>query len=135
MLTKKITYTDYNGTTRTEEFMFNLSKAELMEREMATTGGLENVLNSIIASNDQEQITNAFKQIILKSYGEVSEDGRKFIKVRNGVPLAEEFSQSEAYSELFMELSTNADKAAEFVNGIIPKDLASEAAKIASNGQ
>jgi hypothetical protein len=135
MLTKKITYTDYNGTTRTEEFMFNLSKAELMEREMATTGGLENVLNSIIASNDQEQITNAFKQIILKSYGEVSEDGRKFIKVHNGVPLAEEFSQSEAYSELFMELSTNADKAAEFVNGIIPKDLASEAAKIASNGQ
>ena len=123
MLVKKITYTDYNGIECTEEFMFHLSKAELMEREMATTGGLQTILRKIVESNDQEKITEAFKQIILKSYGEKSDDGKKFIKVRNGVRLAEEFSQSEAYSELFMELSTDANKAAEFVNGIIPKDL------------
>jgi hypothetical protein len=130
MFTKKITYTDYNGVTRTEDFMFNLTKAELMERQMATANGLDTILRQIIDSNDQAKITEAFKQIILKSYGEKSEDGKKFIKVRNGVPLSEEFSQTEAYSELFMELSTDADKAAEFVNNIIPASLASEAAKI-----
>jgi hypothetical protein len=130
MFTKKITYTDYNGVTRTEEFMFNLTKAELMEKQMSTAGGLDTVLRQIIDSNDQTKITEAFKQIILKSYGEKSEDGKKFIKVRNGIPLSEEFSQTEAYSELFMELSTNADAAAEFVNKIIPQSLAAEVSKI-----
>jgi hypothetical protein len=95
MLTKKITYTDYNGVERTENFMFNLTKAELMEKEMATAGGLESILQTIIDSKDQEKITEAFKQIILRSYGEKSEDGKKFIKVRNGQPLAEEFAQTQ----------------------------------------
>lgn len=130
MFTKRITYTDYNGITRTEDFMFNLTKAELMEKQMATANGLDTILQQIIDENDQSKITEAFKQIILKSYGEKSEDGKKFIKVRNGVPLSEEFSQTEAYSELFMELSTDSNKAAEFVNSIIPKDLATEAAKL-----
>jgi hypothetical protein len=129
MLTKKITYTDYNGVERTEDFMFNLTKAELMEREMASAGGLATMLQSIIDSKDQERITEAFKQIILKSYGEKSADGKAFIKIRDGKPLAEEFSQTEAYSELFMELSTDANKAADFINGIVPKALAEEAAK------
>ena len=30
------------------------------------------------------------------------------------------FAQTEAYSQLFMELATDADAAAAFVNGIIP---------------
>jgi hypothetical protein len=130
MFTKKITYTDYNGVTRTEDFMFNLTKAELMEKQMSIAGGLDTVLRQIIDSNDQTKITEAFKQIILKSYGEKSEDGKHFIKVRNGVPLSEAFSQTEAYSELFMELSTDAEKAAEFVNHIIPASLATEVANI-----
>lgn len=128
MLTKAITYTDYNGVERTENFMFNLSKAELMEREMASVDGLEKILQEIIDSKDNERITDAFKQIILCSYGEKSEDGRAFIKVRDGKRLAEAFSQTEAYSILFMELSTDANKAAEFVNGIVPKDLAAQVA-------
>jgi hypothetical protein len=123
MLKKTITYTDYNGVERTEDFWFNLTKAELMEKEMAASGGLEDILRQIIDSKDQERITNAFKQIILRSYGEKSDDGRKFIKKRNGVLLSEEFEQTEAYSELFMELSSNADAAAVFVNGILPKEL------------
>ena len=30
------------------------------------------------------------------------------------------FSQTEAYSQLYVELATDADKAAEFINGVIP---------------
>jgi hypothetical protein len=129
MLTKTITYTDYNGVERTENFLFNLTKAELMEREMASSGGLENILQEIIDSKDQEKITEAFKQIILRSYGEKSDDGKRFVKVKDGHRLSEDFAQTEAYSELFMELSTDADKAAAFVNGIIPKEIAAAAAK------
>jgi hypothetical protein len=128
MLKKTITYTDYNGVEQTEDFWFNLSKAELLEKEMGAAGGLEDLLRKIIASKDQERITNAFKQIILKSYGEKSEDGKRFIKKRNGVMLSEEFEQTEAYSELFTELSTDADAAAAFVTGILPRELAQAAA-------
>jgi hypothetical protein len=129
MLTKKITYTDYNGVQRTEEFMFNLSKAELMEKEMATVGGLESILQTIIDSHDQERITESFKQIILRSYGRKSDDGRSFIKVIDGKPLAEEFAQTEAYSELFMELASDANAAAAFVRDIIPHELSEEVQK------
>lgn len=118
MLKKAITYTDYEGNDRTEEFYFNLSKAELLEMELSTTGGLEKQINKIISSQDAPQIITMFKDIILKAYGEKSADGKRFIKSKE---LSDAFAQTEAYSELFMELATDADKAAEFINGIVPK--------------
>jgi hypothetical protein len=117
MLKKTITYTDYNGTERTEDFYFNLSKAEILELEMSTSGGFSEKLQRIISAKDTPTLVEIFKDLVLSAYGVKSPDGRKFIKndeVRN------DFKQTEAYSELFMELSTNAEKAAEFVNGIIP---------------
>ena len=124
MLSKTIKYTDYNGVEREEKFLFNLSKAELMEMEMGTAGGLAETIQTIIQTQDAPKIIEMFKKLILKAYGEKSADGKRFIKTdENGKPLSIGFSQTEAYSELFMELATDDVKAAEFVKGIIPADL------------
>ena len=120
MLKKTITYTDYNGNERTEDFYFNLSKAEIMEMEMSTAGGLTEMIQKIVAAQDTPAIIKVFKEIILKAYGEKSPDGKRFIKSEE---LSTAFSQTEAFSQLFMELATDADAAAKFVNGIIPVDL------------
>ena len=117
MLKKTFTYVDYNGVERTEDHYFNLSKAELMEMELSTTGGLAEMINKIVAAQDAPAIIKMFKELVLKAYGQKSADGRRFIKSKE---LSDEFSQTEAYSQLFMELATNADAAAAFVNGIVP---------------
>ena len=117
MLKKTITYIDYNGTERKEDFYFNLSKAEIMEMEMGTTGGMVEMINKIVAAQDAPAIIDMFKKMILKAYGEKSVDGKRFIKSKE---LSEAFSQTEAYSQLFMELATDADAASKFVNGIVP---------------
>ena len=124
MLKKTIKYTDYNGVEREEEFLFHLSKAELMEMEMGTTGGLAESIQKIVAAQDTPAIIKIFKDIILKAYGEKSADGKRFIKVDdNGIKLSNAFTQTEAYSNLFMELATDADAAAKFIKGIIPSDI------------
>lgn len=118
MLKKSITYTDYEGNERTEEFRFNLTEAEVAEMEMSTTGGMERLINRIVETRDSKRLIELFKEVILKAYGEVSEDGRRFIKSKE---LSDGFSQTEAYSILFMELATDADAASAFVNGVMPK--------------
>ena len=120
MLKKTIEYTDYNDVKRKEDFYFNLTKAEIMEMELSTTGGLAEMIQKIIDTQDTPQIIKLFKDLVLKAYGEKSADGKRFIKnndIRDG------FAQTEAYSELFMELATDANAAASFVNAIVPKDL------------
>ena len=124
MLKKTIKYEDYNGTEREEDFYFNLTKAELMEMEMSITGGLAEMIQNIVKAQDAPAIIKVFKDLVLKTYGEKSADGKRFVKVNDaGVPLSIAFSQTEAYSQLFMELATDAEAAANFVNGIVPKDL------------
>lgn len=120
MLKKAITYTDYNGVERTEDFYFNLTKAEIAEMELGTAGGYSGMLQAIIAAKDQPSLIKIFKDLILKTYGEKSPDGKRFVKSKE---ISEAFAQTEAYSNLFMELATNDKKAAEFVNGIMPADL------------
>lgn len=119
MLKKTITYEDFDGNKRTEDFYFNLSKAEVLEMEMGISGGMTQMLNKIIAAQDGGRVIKTFKDIILKAYGEKSPDGKRFIKSEE---ISTAFSQTEAYSQLFMELATNADAAATFVNSIIPVD-------------
>lgn len=118
MLKKTVTYTDYNGSERTEDFYFNLTKAEIMEMELTTVGGLSAMIEKIVAAKDGPTIIKTFKDLVLKAYGEKSADGRRFIK---SPEIAEAFSQTEAYSEIFMELATDDEAAAKFVNGIIPE--------------
>lgn len=127
MLQKSIKYVDYNGVEREETFLFNLTKAELMEMELGTTGGLTEMIQKIIQTKDQPSIIKIFKELILKAYGEKSADGKRFIKTdEHGNPLSRAFSETEAYSNLFMELSTDDKAAAAFVNGIIPEGLSKE---------
>lgn len=127
MLQKSIKYVDYNGVEREEVFLFNLTKAELMEMELGTTGGLTEMIQKIIQTKDQPSIIKIFKELILKAYGEKSADGKRFIKTdEHGNPLSRAFSETEAYSNLFMELSTDDKAAAAFVNGIIPEGLSKE---------
>ena len=120
MLKKTVSYVDYNGVERTEDFYFNLSKAEVTEMELSVEGGFSKMLEDIVKSKDNMQIVKLFKDIVLKSYGEKSADGKRFVKSKE---LAEAFSQTEAYSEIFMELALNEDAAAAFVNGIMPANL------------
>ena len=120
MLKKTITYTDYNGSSRTEDFYFNLTKAEIMEMELSTAGGLAGMIEKIVATQDAPSIIKIFKELVLKAYGEKSADGKRFVKSEE---LATAFSQTEAYSILFMELATDADAAQKFVNGIIPNAI------------
>ena len=117
MLKKTISYEDYDGNKRTEDFYFNLNKAELTEMEMSFSGGLEKTIEKIVAEQDSKRLIEIFKDLILKAYGEKSLDGKRFKK---GEEIRDSFAQTEAYSELFMELAMNANAAAAFVNGITP---------------
>lgn len=123
MIKKTMTYTDFNGTERTEDFYFNLTKAEVMEMEMSTKGGLAEMIQRIIAAQDQPAIIKIFKDLIIRSYGVKSPDGKRFIK---NDEVVDEFVQTTAFSDLFMELATDADKAAEFINGVVPADMAKQ---------
>lgn len=124
MLKKLIKYVDYDGRERSENFYFYLNKAELMEMELGVDGGMQQMIQLIIDKQDIPKIMNAFKTIILKAYGEKSPDGRRFIK---SPELSEAFSQTEAYANLYMELVTDANAAAAFINSIVPEEIAQAA--------
>ena len=124
MLKKRIKYTDYHGNERNEDFYFNLSKAEIATWELTLEGGLDRHVQKITQEQSGAKIIGLFQELIERSYGEKSPDGRMFVKIDDhGVKVVQRFMQTEAYSVLFMELATNADVAAAFVNGIIPEDL------------
>lgn len=130
MLKKTIKYTDFNGVEREEDFYFNLTKAEVMEMQMSHEGGLAERIQRIVAAQDVPAIVKIFKTLVLDAYGVKSDDGKRFIKndeIRDG------FAQTEAYSILFMELATDADKASEFINGIVPADMNQKAIEAAQS--
>lgn len=114
------TYKDYNDVERTETFYFNLEQAELMEMELGTTGGLADMIKRIVDAQDAPAIIKVFKELVLKAYGEKSTDGKHFVK---SPEISTKFSQTRAYSDIFMELAFDSKAAANFVNGIIPQDM------------
>lgn len=119
MWKETITYTDYFGEQRTEDFRFHLSQAECAERQMKYAGGgYAEFLRKIIDAHDAEKIVEYFKQFLLESYGEISPDGRRFMK---SPELSKAFSETEAYNILYMKLATDDEFAAEFVKGVLPK--------------
>lgn len=118
MLKKTIKYIDFNGVEREEDFYFNLTKAELTEMEFSYEGGLVKKIHEIVAADDNETVIKIFKHLILLAVGVKSDDGRRFVKSEE---IKLDFSQTPAYSELFMELATDPDAAAAFVNAVIPE--------------
>lgn len=123
MLTKTFTFTDFNGEERTEQHQFNLTKTEIAKLELGTTGGLSEMIRRIIESKDTPEIIKIFEDIVLKSYGEKSADGRQFIKDEEKTKA---FMQTPAYDQLFLELIGDANKAAQFIVGIVPNEIAKE---------
>lgn len=126
------TYTDFDGNERTEDFYFNLTKAEVFEMELSIDGGLGDRLDRIIKSKNVPAIIKTFKDLVLKAYGQKSPDGKRFIK---NDALREEFEQCPAYSDIFMELATDADKASKFIIGIVPADMAEQVQASIASGQ
>lgn len=123
MLKETIKYQDYDGNEYEEDFYFNLNKSELIKLQTSIPGGLEQMIKNIIAAKDQNALMNMFSKIIHISYGEKSPDGKHFVKSEE---IANAFEQTLAYDNLFMELINDADKAAAFINGILPADSKSE---------
>ena len=115
MIAKEIKFVDYDGNERIETFRFHMTESELMELENSVDGGFSAMIKEIINKKDIPGIVNLFKKIIVASYGVKSADGRRFIKNKE---VLEEFTQTEAFSVLYMELATDAEKAAEFINGV-----------------
>ena len=130
MLKETIKYTDYNGLDRTEDFYFNLSKAELLRMEMSTVGGYAEMIEGLINAQDTPAVYAIFEELILKAYGVKSADGREFTKSED---LKTKFSQTEAYSNLIMKLVTDANAAAKFINGLMPQDLVAQVQKEQKN--
>lgn len=120
MLKKTITYVDYNDVERKEDFYFNLTKSEIVDMEGSYDGGLSNMLRRVVDAKEGSKIIKIFKEIILKAYGEKSDDGKRFMK---SPELSEAFSQTAAYDQLYMELATDAKAAADFINSIVPADI------------
>ena len=117
MVKKTITYTDYNGTERTEDFYFNLTEAEVTELNLSMEGGMQAYIQKIVDAKSQLELVKLFKKIVLMSYGKKSLDGRLFVKNDD---ITAEFLAHPAYSQIYMELVTDEQKASEFVNGIVP---------------
>ena len=126
MIKKTITYPDFNGGERTEDFYFHLTKAEITKMEMSVNGGMAERIQRIVSAQDQPAIIEVFEDLIKKSYGVKTPDGRGFVKRKEDL---EAFMATEAYSQLFMELATDSDAASKFVNGIIPADLSKQIAE------
>ena len=131
MYKKTITYEDYNGNKRTEDFYFALSKAEITEMQLGVEGGFAAMIDKIIKAQDTPALIKIFKELLLKSYGVKSDDGRRFIK---NDELVEEFTQTPAYSEIYMMLATDEKQASAFIKNIMPADLAAKAAELEKNG-
>lgn len=132
MLKKTMTYTDYDGVERTEDFYFNLSKSELMEMQLTTDGGYDQMIERIVNAKDMPALASVFKELLLKAYGEKSSDGKRFVKSRE---ISEAFSQTPAYDSLYMQLVTDDEIASEFIKGLFPKDLVAEVDKIEKKRQ
>lgn len=121
MIKKTVTYTDYNGAQRTDDFWFNLSEAEIAEMEVSVSGGYLDMIKRIIKAKDVPEIAKVFKQLLIRSYGERSADGTYFYKVDQfGNPLWRNLVSSAAYSKLYLELASDDKAASDFINGVMP---------------
>lgn len=126
----KKTYKDYNNVERTEVFRFNFSEMEVIEMEATTDGGLLDYFQRIIDAKDGKTVMNAFKELVYKSYGVKSDDGRRFIKTQE---VKDEFTQLQAYSDIFMELAMDDKAGAAFMKGIMPDTLSDTIKKYLAN--
>lgn len=130
MLTKAITYTNYNGEKRTKNFYFNLTRTELAKMELTNKAGMEATIKQMVNEDDRAKIIELFEKIVLSAYGEKSSDGEEFLK---SPEIVARFVAHPAYDVLFMELISSDKAMSDFINAVIPNDLAAEAEKNKKN--
>lgn len=130
MYCEKMKYTDFDGNVREEELRFNLTQAELLEWELTTEGGMQKLLETIVAEKDKVKLAEMFRTIILKAYGVKSADGKRFAKIIDGHRVSEDFVQTQAYSDFMMSLFTNPQKQIDFVNAIVPQVQKNESSPV-----
>lgn len=130
MYCEKMKYTDFDGKVREEELRFNLTQAELLEWELTTEGGMQKLLETIVAEKDKVKLAEMFRTIILKAYGVKSADGKRFTKIIDGHRVSEDFAQTQAYSDFMMSLFTDPQKQIDFVNAIVPQVQKNEGSAI-----
>lgn len=127
MLRKEVEYKDFDGNDRKDILWFHLNEVEITEMDLETSGGIVKYMESIIDTKDVNRLITIFKDLLIRSYGERSMDGKHFYKddkIRN------EFVSSAAYPVLYMEMVSDANKAVEFINGIVPSNIREQMAKI-----
>lgn len=127
MIKKTVTYKDLNGKERTETFYFHYFESEIMDMEMSEEGGLAERIQRIIDAKDQASLLKVIKKFVVDAYGVKSDDGRRFNKSQE---VKDAFVECPAYSKIYMELLTNDEMAAEFVNKVVPEDMADQLAAI-----
>lgn len=121
MLKLPITYTDFNDVTKTEDFHFHMSVAELTNMGLATAGTtFGELVRRMTATGDTGAIMDAFKEVILRSVGQRSPEGDKFYKNER---IQEDFVACGAYDALFLKLLTDTTEIIRFVNGVMPTDM------------
>ena len=120
MLKRPITYTDFDGNEITEDFYFNLSASDIVNLDAKYEGGLEGAIKRIAAAEDKTAMIMEMEKVILASYGERSEDGKRF---RKSDELSSDFRYHAAYDVLFFEIISDENKMVEFITQVIPKAL------------
>lgn len=123
MFKKTISYKDFDGKDIKEDFYFNFTKAEILEMQLEETGGLSDKLQRIIDAQDVPSIIKVFKDLVLRAYGQKTPDGKRFVKSKQ---ISEEFSQTNAFADFYIELATNTEAATEFINSVIPTEQLKE---------
>ena len=133
MFSRTFEFKGYDGEMHKETWWFNLSETELYKLELGTVGGVNGMMNRMLREERPDKIVDMFEKIILTSVGERSADGRRFLKKpRVGMPwgeVAEDFRETPAYDQLFLELVSDGKKLSAFLKGVIPKELADQLAK------
>lgn len=126
MLKKTLTYTDFDEVERTEDFYFNLTKPEIVLLDAELEGGLEGSFAKAAGSGDLKKMIDIFRLLLLRSYGQKSADGKRFLKSEE---ISKDFECSAAYPEFFMELAGKENTLTEFILGIVPKDVREQMVK------
>lgn len=134
MIKRTVTYEDFNGVTHTEDLYFNLTKTEMSKivleeakfdpdgnQDEESMNAFSDRLREIGRSGDGKKIIDMFEWLLKISYGEKSEDGRRFVK---NDEVYEDWRYSASYDQFWQDLMlSETGDMVEFINGIIPADL------------
>ncbi len=132
MISEIFEYKDLDGKPVQKEWYFSLDRAEIAEMKIRHDGpdqgegSLEDYLDRISKEQDNNKLLDNFQAILRKSVA-IRPAGTNYLK--KSQEIVDEFVGGGAYDYMFMRMLADATYAAHLINGIIPKDMAEEAAK------